>query len=374
MYKIITFIIPLIFRLLIQGKRAFRLSGKPAIDLLENSYYLFEAGKLGIVANVILGNVVQLRKGDEVHNILNCGTDLDGRGSMRIAADKVYCYSVLEKLGISIPKYKVFRRGDYKNALAFKRQLNDAIVIKPARGTSDSSGVFIKPEGVFSIFFAVNYAGSFSREIIVEEYIEGVNYRLLFCKGKFLGASSRIPARLLCNGVNTVEELVGIANQGRRKVGDILPYERSSRPILYETKISKQLKKAIRKLGLRLGSIPAKGTVIQVQDICHWLYGGEYYDVTDEISPLLIEKCREAVNALGIKLAGVDVISQDLKNAEQGNYIINEINTTPAMLIHYEVQNQEKMRPVVNEILKIMFATEKRETGHREGIELAQEC
>jgi hypothetical protein len=69
-------------------------------------------------------------------------------------------------------------------------------------------------------------------------------------------------------------------------------------------------------------------------------------------------------------LAGVDLISRDIKNAEERSYVINVINTTPALLIHYEVQNQGKMQPLVNEIMKIMFAMKKNEACHRKGTKL----
>jgi len=69
----------------------------------------------------------------------------------------------------------------------------------------------------------------------------------------------------------------------------------------------------------------------------------------------LVDACRKSVEAIGIKLAGVDLIAQDIKDPKRGTYVINEINTTPALLIHYEVQNQEKRRDVARMILESMF-------------------
>jgi D-alanine-D-alanine ligase-like ATP-grasp enzyme len=51
----------------------------------------------------------------------------------------------------------------------------------------------------------------------------------------------------------------------------------------------------------------------------------------------------------------VDLIARDIRNPKEGTYVINEINTSPALLVHYEVQNQEKMRPVAKEILRTIF-------------------
>jgi cyanophycin synthetase len=327
------------------------------IDLnkLENSYYIKEAQKLGINSNIIMDNVLQLRKGDEVYNIWQSGTDLDGLGSLHVSGDKAYCYSMFEKIGIPTPKHAIFKSGDYKSAIDFKNRMKSPIVIKPARDTGDSKGVFIKPETFREIFRAVNIAGAYGREILVEKYFEGTNYRLLFCKGRFLGASARVPASIVCDGFHSIKEMIVLANKGRLQIGDIFGYEALERPILYEIRITRQLKKVIRKQGLRLSSIVGNGRVVQLHDTCHWLYGGQYLDVTDEISPVLVDVCRKGAEAIGIKLAGVDMIAQDIKEPREETYVINEINTTPALLIHYEVQNQEKRRNVARMILETMF-------------------
>ena len=348
----------LFFRVFVTAQKKIQSKHKVKYDKVEISYYLFEAEKLGINAKVIMDDVLQLSKGDEIYNIWRCGTDFDGWGSLHIAGDKVYCYSMLKKAGISLPRHVVLRSGDYKNAVAFKREINAPIVIKPARDTGDGTGVFIKPESNLSILFAVNCSGAYGKQIIVEEYFEGTNYRLLYCKGQFLGASSRIPSFVVGDGIQSVSELITNLNKGRKNIGDIEPYGPSNRPILYKIATSRRSKRLIKKQGLTLSSIPDEGIMVRLQDICHWLYGGQYYDVTDIISPELIELGRKAAQAVGIKLAGVDLIAKDIKDPKIGSFVFNEVNTTPAILIHYEVQNRDKMRPVAREILKIMFGLE----------------
>ena len=343
------------FRSIIMKKRDLKFERMQA---LEASYYVHEANELGIDSRIIMDNVVQVKKDKIVHNFWRCGTDLDGMATLHIAGDKVHCLSVLKQAGTEVPKFKVLKRGDCKSAIEFMKQCNGSIVIKPARDTGDGAGVFIKPENKDSIFFAVNYAGIFGKEIIVEEYFSGTNYRLLYCKGKFLGASARLAARVVGDGRTSIEKLIELENRRRRRAGDIVPYGFVKRPLLYEIMITRKLKKVLERQGLKLTSIAEAGKRILLQDVCHWFDGGEYVDVTDEISPEFVEIGRRAVEALGIKLAGVDMIALDTKRAEKDNYVINEVNTTPALLIHYEVQNQERMRPVARDILRIMFGME----------------
>lgn len=343
----------------IQSKiRSFRTRKQMKGDYTEvhYSYFLQHVDQFGIKQTLLKNNVLQLKKGNTVHNVwLGAYLDFDGRASLMIGSDKVLCISMLKEAGIPVPRSVVLKSGDYRNALAFKRNINRPIVIKSARNTGDGTGVFIRPESFLSIWFAVTYAGIYGKEFIVEEYFEGTNYRLLFCKGKFLGACARIPCSVVGDGMSTIRELIKRANRGRLKQGHYLKYDPKTRPILYEILISDDLKKCIKKQGFTLNSIPEKGTKVQLQDICHWLLGGQYIDVTDIISPKFVEIGRKVVQALGIKWAGIDLIAADITNPEEGTYVINEVNTSPALLVHYEVQNQDKMRPVAREILKIMF-------------------
>jgi D-alanine-D-alanine ligase-like ATP-grasp enzyme len=344
-----------LFRIGLKLEEKLQAQSNPMKYILQRSYYSFEADSLKMNAKVIMDDVVQIREGEDILNFWRTGTDLDGMGSMHIAGDKAYCYSVLKGIGIPVPRHTVLKSGDYRNAIEFKKKINREIVVKPARNTGDGVGVMVKPDSKFSIFLAVNIAGAYGTEIIVEELFEGTNYRLLYCKGRFLGASARLPATISGDGHSSIKKLIESSNRDRRKTGDIVPYVPSNRPVLYQIPITRKLRKAIKKQGLTLNSIPGKEVDVKLQDICHWLYGGQYLDVTDTISHEFVEVGRQAVKALGVKLAGVDLIAQNLRRADEGNYVINEVNATPALLIHYEVQNQDERRPVAREILKASF-------------------
>jgi cyanophycin synthetase len=323
------------------------------------SYFLQHTHEFGVKHKLLSNNVLQLRKGNDVQNVyLGAYLDFDGRASLMIASDKVLCSTMLHEAGIPVPRHTVLRSGDYRSALAFKREIDGPIVIKPARYTGDGTAVFITPESSSSIWYAAYCSALYGDEMVVEEFFEGANYRLLYCRDRFLSACARIPSHVVGDGNRTIQELITLKNRGRLKQGHYLPYSPESRPILYEIVISPDLKRVIRKQGYKLNSVPDKGCRVLLQDVCHWFLGGHYEDVTDIISPELVDAGRRAVQVLGIKFAGVDLIARDITRAEPGTYVINEVNTSPALLIHYEVQNQSKLRPVAKEILRMMFGQE----------------
>lgn len=320
-----------------------------------NSYYLMAAKQLNISSRVFDNHIIQFRKGEKVQNIWSAWTDLDGEASLMIAGDKPLCYSLLREENIPVPNYIVIKGGDYVRALDFKKKCNGPVVIKPARNTGDSKGVFVKLTRNIDIWWAVHFAGALGDEIIVEEYFDGINYRLLFCDGRFLAASSRIPRYVGTDGINTIKYLIKKENADRIPIGEYYEFDKHKRPILYQIPLDRELKNILKEQGYALDSIPPKGEKVPLQKICHWYYGGEYYDVSSKISLQIVEICQKAVSKVGIKLAGVDVITKDIRVVTEGSIVINEINTTPALLIHYEVQNQGEMRPVAFDILKAMF-------------------
>lgn len=331
-------------------------AAKADIAPLEYSYYVNEAQKLGIESSILDNKILQLRNNGSVQNVWRSYTDLDGEASLMIAGDKAFCSSLLRKHGIPVPDHAVLPGGDFRGAIAFWRASSCPIVIKPAKNTGDSKGVFLKPDNPFSIWYAVTSAGMYGNKIIVEKFFEGTNYRLLFCKGEFLAASSRNPAEAIGDGAHTIRELIHTLNMGRMKNGECIRYDPKTRPILYKIPVNGALTGLVKRQGFNLDSVPGTGTKVRLQHICHWLYGGQYLDVTDSISPDFIALGKKIVNILGIKLAGIDLIAQDIKSAEPGTYVINEANTTPGLLVHYEVQNRENMRPVARDIIRAMFS------------------
>lgn len=322
---------------------------------LEASYYKYEAQKLGLNYSLVLDNVIQISDSNTILNVWQSGTDLDGKGSLHIAGNKKYCYKVFQHNGIPVPRHKVLKSGDVKGVFDFKREIANPVVIKPAKDTGDASGVFINLESFWSIFQAANYIRIFGPEMIVEEFITGKNYRLLFCYGDFIGACERMPSSVKGDGIHSVQQLISIENETRLPIGDIKEFTPDSRPLLYKIQITSELKETLKEQNMTLSSVPEKDRIAGLQPICHWLYGGQYIDVTEDVHHEYIQVAKQAVDSLGIKLAGVDLIAKDIINFNGSGYAINEVNTTPAILVHYEVQNQKSRKNVCRTIIEQYF-------------------
>jgi cyanophycin synthetase len=93
---------------------------------------------------------------------------------------------------------------------------------------------------------------------------------------------------------------------------------------------------AIRDLAtqnLRPESIPASGEIAVVHLACNAGLGGRTVNITDQVHPGYVDICRRAADVVGAKLAGVDLIADDITVApSDGQFFINEVNTTPDLI------------------------------------------
>jgi D-alanine-D-alanine ligase-like ATP-grasp enzyme len=79
-------------------------------------------------------------------------------------------------------------------------------------------------------------------------------------------------------------------------------------------------------------------------------------------APEVIDETAEAVRAVGLRLAGVDVVTPDINRplAEAGGTII-EVNGTPGLHYHYQVADRANATrvaiPILERVLETVAAT-----------------
>jgi cyanophycin synthetase len=83
--------------------------------------------------------------------------------------------------------------------------------------------------------------------------------------------------------------------------------------------------------------------------------------VREPVAPELIEEARLAAAQVGVRLAGVDLITTDLSRSlkESGGVII-EVNGTPGLHYHYQVADQGNATRVAVPILRRLLEEPRR--------------
>ena len=96
------------------------------------------------------------------------------------------------------------------------RKIGYPIVIKPLDG-NHGKGASINVTNWEDAKSGLAFAKEYSRRVIVEKFITGFDFRVLVIDNKLVAAAKRVPANVIGNGKNTIQELIDITNLDPRR-------------------------------------------------------------------------------------------------------------------------------------------------------------
>lgn len=236
--------------------------------------------------------------------------------SYLIANHKPTVSQLMRKCGVPVPAECIYTDPD--SALKFLHEHKN-LVVKPvdaAHGNGVTVGVKTREE----LERAIDFAHTFSRNIILQEFVSGQDYRLLLIGGQLAAAAIRKPAFVLGDGLHTVGELIEIENSS------------SERGRNYSKKLNLiDVRAAKRFLGDALQKIPALGQEVQVVGTANIGAGGIAIDVTDDLPRELVEMGGKASRVMSMGLCAVDIIMEG-KDVATARLI--EVNASPTFGMH----------------------------------------
>ncbi len=175
-------------------------------------------------------------------------------------------------------------------------------------------------------------------DILVEKYIEGEEYRFTYLNNQIITINRNIPAHVIGDGEQTINELIAFKNK-----------EREKSPVYKKIKVNKESERILSYQGYNIESVPEMNKRVFVRKTSNLSTGGEAIDVTDDISEDIKEHVRKAINSIkGIFLCGADVLISGDKP-----YIM-EINSLPGLLTD-DYLEEEKPRHVIKKVVDEMF-------------------
>lgn len=199
--------------------------------------------------------------------------------------------------------------------------------MKPADGAA-GRGVTTGIVTSFDLVRAAIAAAAFGRNLVVEQQVEGNVYRLLYLNGRLLDAVLRKSPSVVADGRSSVRKLIQLENRARlnagRKFGQVL------------LSIDLDMRRTLSKQGLSLSSVPNAGTVVTLKRVINENSAAENISATNLMCKSIIEDGAAAAAAVGVQLAGVDVVTRDpgVPLAQSGGAIL-EVNTSPGYYYHY---------------------------------------
>ena len=311
-----------------------------------------DAIKNGIKVTVIDENdqFIRLEYKDHIEYVKNGNmTSKDSYISPLIMENKVVTKKVLAEKGFRVPKgYEVSSLEEAVQKFNYVR--NKPIVIKP-KSTNFGLGITIFKNGTDSLknySKAVNFALKEDKDILIEEFIEGTEYRFFVIEGKTEAVLLRVPANVVGDGRHTIKELVEMKNANPLR-GD------AKKTPLKKIELGEIEHLQLAEQGLNFESILENNEVAYLRENSNISTGGDSVDMTDEVHESYKKLAVDISNAMMAKVCGVDLIIPDIKKeCNSDNYGVIEANFNPMMMMHIYPHSGKSRRLSLN-VLKMLF-------------------
>ncbi len=255
-----------------------------------------------------------------------------------ISNDKWMTKTFLTRRGINHARGVLLNKNTQEAGI---QNLKFPLVVKPAdtdHGIAVSTNIQTDKELQSAIHEAFNY----SDKVIVEEHFEGKEYRFLVIDEVVRAIAYRVPANVTGDGHHTISELIDEKNQNRGT-----DY---TQPLL-KIKVDNEVERHLAALNLSLNTCLPKGQQLFLRKNSNLSTGGDSIDVTDEMADFYKQVAVESARAAGLKIAGIDIIINNLEGVpSHSNYIVVELNA-PAMLSMHDFPYIGKNRNVAKYVL-----------------------
>jgi len=289
------------------------------------------------------GNLVQLGYGARQRRIWTAETDLTCAIAEGIAGDKDLTKTILTACGVPVPEGVVVASAD--EAWSEAQDMDGPVVVKPSDG-NHGRGVTLDLTEEADVRAAFELADKHGSEVLVERYIRGDEHRLLVVGGKVVAVAKGESAWISGDGHSTVAQLIDsqINADPRRGTTEAHPLNRLD---LAEDEV---IRLDLARQGLASESVLPAGKRVLVQR-----NGNVAIDCTDDIHPEVAYQASLAVRAVGLDIAGLDLVCEDISRPlhEQGGAIV-EVNAGPGLLMHLKPAVGQP-RPVGQAIVEHLF-------------------
>ncbi|HYD26501.1 cyanophycin synthetase [Brevundimonas sp.] len=291
-------------------------------------------------------SLVQLGWGARQRRLRASVTDRTGLVASELAGDKAEAKALLAAIGCPVARGVVVRTAD--RAVIEAKGLKRPLVVKPLDG-NHGRGVTTGLRTGEEIRAAFDLAVQHSRHVIVEEELPGRDHRILVVDGQVVAVAERVPAQVIGDGRSTISELVAEANADPRR-GD------GHENLLTRIRLDDQAAfDILERQGLTTDSVPAAGQVVALRTTANLSSGGVAIDRTDDIHPDNAAIARRAALAIGLDVAGIDLLAPDISRSvrETGGGIV-EVNAAPGLRMHL-APSEGQPRDVAEPIIRMMF-------------------
>jgi len=290
-------------------------------------------------------SLVQLGYGHNQRRICTAEADSTSAIAESIAQDKDLTRMLLKTIGVPTPEGRPVESAE--DAWEAAQDIGLPVVVKPQYG-NHGRGVATNLQDRQQVEAAYVAAREEGSSIICERHAPGDDYRVLVIGGKMVAAARREPAHVFGDGQSTVQQLIDVVNKDPRRSD-------GHSTSLSFIKVDAVALGVLLEQGLTPDTVAPLGKKVLIRRNANLSTGGTAADVTDLVHPDVARQCVEAARVIGLDIAGVDVVAQDITQPLQGQRgVIVEVNAGPGLRMHIE-PSSGLPRPVGQAIIDMMY-------------------
>lgn len=251
-----------------------------------------------------------------------------------LSCNKYFLRKLLKDKNLPTPRTIALRHpAAWKSVL--HSSLRFPLVVKPI-DASHANGASLNITTPKELHRAVERAFSYinksqrKHRVLVEEYFEAQDLRLLVVGSRVVSVVKREPAYVIGDGTSSIRQLIHAFN---REWHSPIKYDFPQCPIPIDSEVTRCLSRN----NLTLNSVVPTGTKTSLRWNANVSTGGRAIDITDQVHPRIKALAVHIAKLSHLKIGGVDLLCKNpaSSNVSSANVVILEINDSPGLDIHH---------------------------------------
>lgn len=258
-----------------------------------------------------------------------------------ISCDKLLTKELLQYQHIPVSRgYKV---SNLVQLLNYSNELGYPLVLKPQYG-SKGKNVIVNIQDKDELVEAFNKVRENTKDIIIEQHMQGKDYRVLVVNGEVIAVAERVPPYVVGDGTSTIRDLIMKVNSSTDRGFD------HEKP-LTKIKIDGYLVDILKRENLNINSVLKAERKVYLRENANLSTGGTAIDCTDIICEENKDICVRAAKAIGLDICGVDICTKDISVPIYRSGVVMEVNAAPGIRMHCYPQYGKEInvaKPIVD--------------------------
>jgi glutathione synthase/RimK-type ligase-like ATP-grasp enzyme len=312
--------------------------------------WLEAAARMGVERDVLDldGRLFELRRGGERRVLLSGVSPLNTAMAVRLAADKYASVLLLERAGVRVPKTVrcVSRLGDSSAADAGKEHADRVgypVIVKPNTSTGARGVQVVEDRGRLATTLRETW--TIDPIALVQESIDGRDYRLDFLDDAFLIGFERRPLRVRGDGKRSLADL--FVEQDPRLADPARRRRLTEDP---------RCRDALDKRGWTLSTVLKEGAALSFDGPIQSLAGVSTARLVHSVPEALRALCARIGRELGLRHFGVDLKVETLEGDPSAATVVG-VNGSPLLSQTYLLGHKEQVIAAHMRLIEAIFSS-----------------